>query len=60
VGDNANTPVRIIIALVALAIIVIAVYISKQREVAIGGDEDTPAPPASVDVPPTQPMEPVG
>ncbi len=40
VGDSANTPVRISIAVVALVIIVVAVYISKRRPVAI---EDTAA-----------------
>ena len=40
VGDDQNDPLRIIIALVAVAIIVAAVYISKRRPVAIGGDDD--------------------
>jgi K(+)-stimulated pyrophosphate-energized sodium pump len=43
VGDDQNDVVRIIIALVATAIIVVAVYISKQRPVAIGEDVPTPA-----------------
>src|SRR5699024_8983270 len=34
-GDNANTPVRIAIAVVSLAVIVAAVYISKRRPVSI-------------------------
>ncbi len=41
VGDGANAPVRIIIALVALAIIVASIYISKQRPVAISAGDDT-------------------
>jgi K(+)-stimulated pyrophosphate-energized sodium pump len=39
VGDNQHDGLRILIALVAVAIIAGAVYISKQREVAIGADE---------------------
>ena len=39
VGDNQNDVLRIIIALVAVAIIVVAIYISKQREVSLGGDD---------------------
>ncbi|MGH3445027.1 MAG: sodium-translocating pyrophosphatase, partial [Nocardioidaceae bacterium] len=35
-GDNPHTALRIIIALVAVAIIAVAVYISKRRPVAIG------------------------
>ncbi|HQR28378.1 MAG TPA: sodium-translocating pyrophosphatase [Nocardioides sp.] len=42
VGKDANDPLRITIALVAVAIIVGAVLFSKQREVAIGS-EDVPA-----------------
>ncbi|GAA2131950.1 sodium-translocating pyrophosphatase [Nocardioides bigeumensis] len=38
IGDDQNDPVRIIIALVAVAIIVVAVYISKQREISISDD----------------------
>ena len=41
VGDSANTPVRLLIALVALAIIVVAVVISKRRTSDI--TDDTPA-----------------
>jgi K(+)-stimulated pyrophosphate-energized sodium pump len=67
-GANENDAVRIIIALVAAGGIVVAVYVSKQRSVAIGDDDDTtPAAPAAGDPvapadpvdPPTQPMEPV-
>jgi K(+)-stimulated pyrophosphate-energized sodium pump len=46
-GDDANTVLRIVIAIAATAIIVVAVYISKRRSVVIGED---PAPhPASHD-----------
>ena len=38
VGKDQNDVLRIIIALVALAVIVVAVYVSKQRQVAIGDD----------------------
>ena len=47
VGEDQNDALRIIIALVAAAIIVVAVYISKQREVVLGDDEPAPAAPAS-------------
>jgi K(+)-stimulated pyrophosphate-energized sodium pump len=40
VGEDQNDTLRIVIALVAVAIIVAAVYISKQREVAISDDHD--------------------
>ncbi len=52
VGKDQNDALRIVIALVAAAIIVVAVYISKQREVAIG--DDTPA------APPVAPAAPAG
>jgi K(+)-stimulated pyrophosphate-energized sodium pump len=39
-GADQNDPLRVIIAIVAVAIIVTAVYISKRRPVAIGGDDD--------------------
>jgi len=39
-GADQNDPLRIMIAVVAAAIIVTAVYISKRRPVAIGGDDD--------------------
>jgi K(+)-stimulated pyrophosphate-energized sodium pump len=51
VGEDQNDAVRIIIALVATAIIVGAVYISKQRESVLGDDAGTP--PAAM---PTQPV----
>ena len=45
VGKDQNDALRIVIALVAVAIISVAVYISKQREVSIGSDgPSTPAP----------------
>jgi K(+)-stimulated pyrophosphate-energized sodium pump len=40
VGENQHDGLRILIALVAVAIIAVAVYISKQREVAISDDHD--------------------
>jgi K(+)-stimulated pyrophosphate-energized sodium pump len=42
VGKDQHDGLRIVIAVVAVAIIAVAVYISKQREVAIGGDEPAP------------------
>jgi K(+)-stimulated pyrophosphate-energized sodium pump len=38
VGDDQNDTVRIVIALVAVAIIAGAIYVSKQREVTLGDD----------------------
>jgi K(+)-stimulated pyrophosphate-energized sodium pump len=47
VGKDENDALRIIIALVAVAVIVVAIYVSKQREVVLGeGDSTPPAPPA--------------
>jgi K(+)-stimulated pyrophosphate-energized sodium pump len=43
VGEDQNDPIRIGIALVAVAIIAVAVYISKQREVAISDEEPAAA-----------------
>src|SRR4051812_41513930 len=37
VGDDANTPVRTAIALVAVLVIVVAVVVSKRRSVVVGG-----------------------
>ncbi|HET6165996.1 MAG TPA: sodium-translocating pyrophosphatase, partial [Marmoricola sp.] len=51
VGKDENDGLRIVIALVAALIIAVAVYISKQREVAIGGDDSAPAEPASQTTP---------
>ena len=45
IGPSANTGVRVLIALVALAGIVAAVFVSKRRGIAVAGDaelEDTP------------------
>ncbi|MBO9522579.1 MAG: sodium-translocating pyrophosphatase [Nocardioidaceae bacterium] len=51
VGEHENTPLRLAIALIAFAGIVVAVYVSKQRPVTIeGGDEDAPAPAAPAEV----------
>ncbi len=58
VGEDANDPLRITIALVAVAIITAAVYISKQREVAIGNDDDRPAPPPAAPPEPSSDTEP--
>jgi K(+)-stimulated pyrophosphate-energized sodium pump len=44
VGDDKNTPLRIIISLVAVAIIVVAIVISKRRSTVIG--DEAPAAPA--------------
>jgi len=41
VGEDQNDALRITIALVAVAIIAVAVYIAKQRPIAIG--EEVPA-----------------
>jgi K(+)-stimulated pyrophosphate-energized sodium pump len=60
VGQDQNDALRIVIALVAVAIITVAVYISKQREVSIGSDgPSTPAAAEPVSDPtPTQPVTP--
>ncbi|SDX70286.1 K(+)-stimulated pyrophosphate-energized sodium pump [Modestobacter sp. DSM 44400] len=42
-GDDANTAVRVLIALVAVAIIVGSVVVSKRRSVVVGGDGDSTA-----------------
>ncbi len=44
VGESQNDTARILIALVAVAIIAVAVYVSKQREVTIGDEPPTAAP----------------
>jgi K(+)-stimulated pyrophosphate-energized sodium pump len=41
VGDNANTTVRVLIALVAVLVIVGAVVVSKRRSTVVGGESDT-------------------
>jgi K(+)-stimulated pyrophosphate-energized sodium pump len=50
VGDDQNDVARIVIALVATAIIVVVIYISKQRETVMG--DATPPPPATPAVDP--------
>ncbi|NYD43603.1 sodium-translocating pyrophosphatase [Nocardioides panaciterrulae] len=48
VGKDQNDALRIVIAVIAVVIIAVAVYVSKQREVAIGGaDDGGPPPPAT-------------
>jgi K(+)-stimulated pyrophosphate-energized sodium pump len=48
VGPDKNTPLRIVISLVAVAVIVVAVYVAKQRGVVLGDDDPgTPAPPSA-------------
>ncbi|HEX4688638.1 MAG TPA: sodium-translocating pyrophosphatase [Nocardioides sp.] len=55
IGDNANTPLRIIIALAAVGGIVAAVIVSKRRSSVIGDDSSgtpaTPPPPAPANEP---------
>ena len=66
VGKDQHDGLRVVIALVALAIIVGAVYVSKQREVTLGDDSSDhaeppaapPAPPADQDLAPTQQFRP--
>jgi K(+)-stimulated pyrophosphate-energized sodium pump len=49
IGNDANTAVRIIISLAAVAIIVVAVVLSKRRSIAVAEEPDTAtAPPAHV------------
>ncbi|MFC7496838.1 MULTISPECIES: sodium-translocating pyrophosphatase [unclassified Nocardioides] len=62
VGEDANTPLRIVIALVAFFGIVAAVYISKRRPVTIDADESgtaatppPPPPPPPATPPPSDP-----
>ena len=55
VGDDQNDGLRIVIALLAVAVIAGAVVISKRREVTIGDDPGTTAPPAPPA--PTQPID---
>ena len=43
-GPDKNTPLRIIIALLAVAVIVVAIYVAKQREVVLGDDAGTAGP----------------
>src|SRR3712207_147310 len=44
VGEDANTTVRVLIAVAAVLIIVGAVVVSKRRSVVVGGDSDTTSP----------------
>jgi K(+)-stimulated pyrophosphate-energized sodium pump len=41
VGEDSNTTVRVLIALVALAIVVAAVVVSKRRSIVVGGAPST-------------------
>ncbi|MGY1724575.1 sodium-translocating pyrophosphatase [Blastococcus sp. SYSU DS0533] len=43
VGEDANTPVRVAIALGAVAVVVAAVVVSKRRSIVVGGAAATPA-----------------
>jgi K(+)-stimulated pyrophosphate-energized sodium pump len=47
VGDNANKPLRITIAVIAALVVVAAVYITKRRPIAISETEPAEAPAAS-------------
>jgi K(+)-stimulated pyrophosphate-energized sodium pump len=49
VGQDQNDPVRIIIALAAVAAIAGAVYVSKRRSIHIGDDDDDAGTPATTD-----------
>src|SRR4051794_9630096 len=57
VGEHANTPLRLVIALAAVAGIAAAVIVSKRRPVVLGDDDSgtpaAPAAPAPVDEPTT-------
>lgn len=58
IGEDANTPLRLVIAFVAFAGIVAAVYISKRRSVVIDADEPgqaTPPPPPPPAAPAPEP-----
>jgi hypothetical protein len=48
VGIHHYAPLRIVIAVVAFAIIAVSVVISKRRSVAVGAGEDTDTPSAVV------------
>ncbi|NMO57178.1 sodium-translocating pyrophosphatase [Actinoplanes sp. TBRC 11911] len=49
IGDDANTPLRVTIALVAAAIVVVAVVYSKRKPISMG--EDVPSTPAGDNTP---------
>jgi K(+)-stimulated pyrophosphate-energized sodium pump len=51
VGDGANTPVRTVIAIVAVLIIVAAVVVSKRRSVVVGGAPSQAQEPVATPVP---------
>ena len=55
VGEDANTPLRIVIAVAAFVGIAVAVYISKRRPVTIEADEAGQAPPPTPPPPPAAP-----
>ncbi len=48
IGTDENTPLRVIIAVAAAAVITAAIWVTKRRPIAIGDDEDAPAAPATV------------
>ncbi|MDQ6687278.1 MAG: sodium/proton-translocating pyrophosphatase, partial [Actinomycetota bacterium] len=61
IGKHQHDGLRLLIALVAVAIIATSVYISKQRPVAIGGDDDfIPAAPSTPARPVTEHGQPTG
>ncbi|GAB3200047.1 sodium-translocating pyrophosphatase [Nocardioides hungaricus] len=62
VGEDANTPLRMVIAVVALLGIVVAVVVSKRRSAVIGDDEPgqaapPPPPPPPAEAAPSDPTE---
>ncbi|MBC9732777.1 sodium-translocating pyrophosphatase [Nocardioides marmotae] len=57
-GEDANRPLSIVIALVAAAGIAAAVVVSKRRSVVIGDDDGNPAPPPAPPAPPTGATDP--
>ncbi|GEP39227.1 K(+)-insensitive pyrophosphate-energized proton pump [Nocardioides psychrotolerans] len=58
VGEDENDLVRILIGLTATAVIVVAVYISKQRESVLGDDAGTPPAPTPAQPVVTDPTRP--
>ncbi|NYG53976.1 sodium-translocating pyrophosphatase [Nocardioides perillae] len=61
-GEDANRPLGVVIALVAVAIIAAAIVVSGRRPVSIGDDSDSgatpPPPPAAPAAPPVAPQQP--
>ncbi|WKN48856.1 sodium-translocating pyrophosphatase [Nocardioides sp. Arc9.136] len=57
-GEDANRPLSVVIALVAAAGILVAVVISKRRSVVIGDDDGNPTPPAPPPLPPAGAVDP--